>query len=441
MFERVGPELRQVIYTEVEMSSAWLMEKEEHTLPLIYAAALGLDPSATLSIPYFYSYATHYRLNLADTDKYFLTVCLLLLTSELNLCICPPYSVESRFIYTPARRCVFRKVMGWFMESVDAAFLCNCAEELVAEFIAEKELHAHLPDEITQQVAALGPAEYHKQATTSDVSIFDRILGKILSIGVSNPNYTHIALKYQYKGLKELPALNATLVISGWSSEADDIKNEWQGLTATGAVYGLVWEAGSFLSSAWKFVKGASPRVIRLVAKGVSKASPYAKTAVIGAVCVCLRDFTIACQNATITGKQLARHIQEHVFGFVPISLIGFSMGCRVIYYCLKELSRTSNKCYIQDVILLGGAAKNDPVLWDRLLKCVAGRAINVYSSRDDTLKYCYRSYMIFKPPPIGLGPVLCTRMENFDASGYITGHQDHRKHLAETLVQIRYLS
>ena len=78
-------------------------------------------------------------------------------------------------------------------------FLCNSAEELDAEFIAEKELHAHLPDEITQQVAAFGPAEYHKQATTSDVSIFHRIL----SIGISNPNYTHISLKYQYEGLKE----------------------------------------------------------------------------------------------------------------------------------------------------------------------------------------------------------------------------------------------
>ena len=219
------------------------------------------------------------------------------------------------------------------------------------------------------------------------------------------------------------------------------MKKEWQGLTATGAVYGLVWEAGSLLSSAWKFVKGASPRVIGLVAKGVSKASPYAKASAIVGISVCLRDFTIACQNATITGKQLARHIQENAFGFLPISLIGFSLGCRVIYYCLKELSRTSNKCYIQDVILLGGAAKNDPVLWDRLLKCIVGRAINVYSSRDDTLKYFYRSYMIFKPPPIGLGPVRFTRMENFDASRYITGHQDHRKHLAETLVQIRYLS
>ena len=428
------------MYTYIATNRAWLESKGEHTLVELYGAVFGLNSGDMLSTNDFYQYITYYRQNLEDTDKYFLTICLLLLTSELHLSICPPYAQESSFRYTPVRRCAFRSVIGLFFEYIDAAFLCNCAERQVADFIAERSLQAHLPDPITQEVASLGPAEHHLQSTAPvEILKFIGFFGKILSLVTSNPCITHTALKYEYKSLCKLSALSATVVISGWSSENDDLNEEWKGLKPSGAAYGLVWEAGTLFSSAVKAIEaGVTAAVPGLAVKAGVVAVVSAGLAGAGS---CLYDFVTGCQKAAFTGKELARHLQEHVFGFVPISLIGFSMGCRVIYYCLKELSKALPQCYIQDVILLGGAVKNDPMLWDRLLKCVAGRAVNVYSNQDGMLKKLYIIPMILKPPPIGIGPVLCMRMENFDASEYITGHQDHRKHLTETLARIGYIS
>ena len=151
-------------------------------------------------------------------------------------------------------------------------------------------------------------------------------------------------------------------------------------------------------------------------------------------------NFHRVCEKAKFAGKQLARHIASQAFGLGPVSLIGFSLGARVIYYALKTLSELAeSRVFIQDVILLGGAVQNDANTWAELLTQVAGRAINVYSRHDLVLKGVYSLAMLGKSRPVGQGPVPCCGMQNFDASSYVKGHKEHTRKLAKTLQILQY--
>lgn len=48
--------------------------------------------------------------------------------------------------------------------------------------------------------------------------------------------------------------------------------------------------------------------------------------------------WTIALQQAIKAGKVLAKILAERDQGQRPVTLIGYSMGARVIYYCLRAL-------------------------------------------------------------------------------------------------------
>jgi hypothetical protein len=152
-----------------------------------------------------------------------------------------------------------------------------------------------------------------------------------------------------------------------------------------------------------------------------------------------ISDFKTGCHQAKFAGTQLARLIINQGFGQGPVNIVGFSLGCRVAYYVCKELARIApGKHIIHNLLLLGGAAKNDPAKWDIALGCVAGRAINVYSQQDSVLYWLYQVVMFHQPAPIGLGPIRSDRFENFDATSYIAGHQEHRTRLSETLIRVQ---
>eukprot|EP01083_Nonionella_stella_P210901 763079_1 len=50
--------------------------------------------------------------------------------------------------------------------------------------------------------------------------------------------------------------------------------------------------------------------------------------------------WTLAIERADLAGIELARSLLESQAGHRPVVLIGFSMGARTVYFCLKELAR-----------------------------------------------------------------------------------------------------
>ncbi|CAJ0963123.1 unnamed protein product [Ranitomeya imitator] len=76
-----------------------------------------------------------------------------------------------------------------------------------------------------------------------------------------------------------------------------------------------------------------------------------------------------------------------------PVTLIGFSLGARVIYFCLQELAQEAGaEGIIEDVVLLGAPVEGDVKKWQPLTRVVAGRIINGYCRGDWLLSFVYRS-------------------------------------------------
>merc|ERR1719383_111268 len=111
--------------------------------------------------------------------------------------------------------------------------------------------------------------------------------------------------------------------------------------------------------------------------------------------------------RSTLAGKQLAHVLLAREQGKRPVSLIGFSLGARVIYSCLEELlllSRTDSSgrpCHndsngpfgiVENVVILGAPLPGDAASWKHVTKVVAGRVINGYCRSDWMLKFLYRT-------------------------------------------------
>ena len=75
------------------------------------------------------------------------------------------------------------------------------------------------------------------------------------------------------------------------------------------------------------------------------------------------------------------------------MSLIGFSLGARVIFFCLEELaSRKDSEGIVENVILLGAPVSAAPERWAKILPIVSGKVVNGYCNDDWLLKFLYRT-------------------------------------------------
>lgn len=147
-------------------------------------------------------------------------------------------------------------------------------------------------------------------------------------------------------------------------------------------------------------------------------------------------SFKKSAKQAEVTGIILARLISQKIFGDACISLVGFSLGTRVIYSCLQELDRLSIH-QIHDVILLGGAAPLNLKNWEICRSVVKGRLINAYSKTDKILSILY-TFSIFEKP-IGNNEIPVEGIENFDVTHLASGHKKYRKTLDRILELIKY--
>ena len=86
-------------------------------------------------------------------------------------------------------------------------------------------------------------------------------------------------------------------------------------------------------------------------------------------------------------GKYLAYIINSReIFKFQTINIIGFSMGCNVIKYCLLELNKLNCNEIINNIIFLGGCINLKMEKYPEIFRNVAGKIVNVYSRADVTL-------------------------------------------------------
>lgn len=151
--------------------------------------------------------------------------------------------------------------------------------------------------------------------------------------------------------------------------------------------------------------------------------------------------WTVSLDRANSAGLILADSLIERNLGTRPITFVGYSLGSRVIFSCLKELSRKGAYGLVQNVFLFGSpvVAKKDEYLKARSI--VAGRFVNGYATNDWILGYLFRLTSGGIGAVAGLAPVGCVPdVENIDVTELVPGHMSYRTAMPRLLRHVGWI-
>lgn len=133
--------------------------------------------------------------------------------------------------------------------------------------------------------------------------------------------------------------------------------------------------------------------------------------------------WSVGMVRADKAGAVLADAIINKVQGERGITLIGYSLGARMIYTCLMSLAEKRAFGLVENVVMMGTPAPSDAHVWCALRSVVAGRLVNVYSESDYILGFLYRTSSV-QYGVAGLQRIQGTDgVENVDVSDKVSGH------------------
>jgi hypothetical protein len=133
--------------------------------------------------------------------------------------------------------------------------------------------------------------------------------------------------------------------------------------------------------------------------------------------------FSVTMNRADKAGLVLADALINKAQGERPVTLIGYSVGARLIYSCLMSLAERRAFGLVENVILMGAPCPSDDAPWRTMRSVVAGRLINVYSENDYILGFLYRTFNI-QYGVAGLQEVEHVKgIENINVSDMVSGH------------------
>lgn len=147
-----------------------------------------------------------------------------------------------------------------------------------------------------------------------------------------------------------------------------------------------------------------------------------------------------ALDRAKSAGSVLADVLIKRHLGVRPITLIGFSLGARVIFYALLELAKQNAFGIVQDVFLLGATVTAPQKTWLKVRSVVSGRFVNAYARSDWVLNYLFRATGGGLSTVAGLRPVQnVPGIENVDITDKISGHMSYRTFMPLILDQLGF--
>ncbi|KAI8884986.1 DUF726-domain-containing protein [Backusella circina FSU 941] len=140
-----------------------------------------------------------------------------------------------------------------------------------------------------------------------------------------------------------------------------------------------------------------------------------------------------ALDRAKLAGLILADTLMNRNLGARPVTLVGFSLGARVIFYCLLELARVKAFGLVENVALFGTPVSVSDSKWRECTTVVSGRFINGYATNDWLLGFLFRTSTAGLGNIAGLHSLLDVggkregRIQNLDCTDLIGGHLSYR--------------
>ncbi|KAI1268454.1 DUF726-domain-containing protein [Xylariaceae sp. FL1019] len=235
------------------------------------------------------------------------------------------------------------------------------------------------------------------------------------------------------KDQTDVHRLRVAIGVSGWLSDESEVTSPWKVIGDTQEAFALRFEVESLkrlgnslraliTSVAWKVAKS---EIIKRTVFAALMAGLW-PLSLTNAGKIIDNPWTVANQRAQKAGEVLAEALINKAQGERPVTLVGYSLGAKVIYVCLQQLARRKAFGLVENVVLCGAPTPSNSADWRRIRSVVTGRVVNAYSTQDYILAFLYRSSSI-QFGVAGLHPIAVKGVENINASDTVEGHTLYR--------------
>ncbi|KAH7399478.1 hypothetical protein BKA66DRAFT_565549 [Pyrenochaeta sp. MPI-SDFR-AT-0127] len=270
------------------------------------------------------------------------------------------------------------------------------------------------------------------------------------TVGVRAANRRTGAVKtFEYRPLHNNKRTHLIITLAGWmNGKVDDVRLPYSTVDPVmGDIYSVLWEPEMLRSM------GATINILATEAltQGLQQVlGGTVLTALMAAMTLPLaltklsylidNPWVVSQARADMAGLILADSLMDRNLGTRPVTLVGFSLGSRVIFSCLRELASRGAFGLVQNVYMFGtpAVAKHDEYVKARAI--VPGRFVNGYATNDWILGYLFRATSGGVMRIAGLAPVQVPTIENVNVTELVPGHMAYRAAMPKLLREVGWI-
>ncbi|EPS27875.1 hypothetical protein PDE_02819 [Penicillium oxalicum 114-2] len=270
--------------------------------------------------------------------------------------------------------------------------------------------------------------------------------GSAIGMKASNRR-TGAVQTFEYRPLHNNKKLNLIVTVSGWmTGKVDDVRLPYSTVDPImGDLYSVLWEPEMLRSMGDTINILATEALTQGLQQVLGSTILMALMASIQLPLVLTKlaylidnPWNVSLARANAAGLVLADSLQDRNLGNRPVTLLGFSLGARVIFSCLKELAAKGAHGLVQNVYLFGSpvVASKDEYLKARSV--ISGQFVNGYSKNDWILGYLFRATSGGIMRVSGLAPIEgIPGLKNVDLTDTVNGHMDYRAAMPRILRKV----
>ncbi|KAF8424552.1 hypothetical protein EV426DRAFT_712363 [Tirmania nivea] len=268
--------------------------------------------------------------------------------------------------------------------------------------------------------------------------------------GKASLNRTAHVKTFEYRPLHNSKRVNLIITVSGWmSGKEDDVRLPFSTVDPLmGDLFSVLWEP-EMLKSMGQTINILATEVLTqslqqvlgstvLVALMASIQLPVVLTKL---SYLLDNPWSVSLDRAIAAGLILADSLIGRNLGVRPVTLVGYSLGARVIYSCLRELHRRHAYGLVQSVYMFGSPVVVKKDEYAKARTAVAGRFVNGYATNDWILGYLFRATSGGIGRVAGLAPIEDIEgVENVNVTDLVEGHMAYRQAIPKLLRRVGWI-
>ncbi|PWW78786.1 DUF726-domain-containing protein [Tuber magnatum] len=255
---------------------------------------------------------------------------------------------------------------------------------------------------------------------------------------------------FEYRPLHNAKRVNLIITVSGWMNGIeDDVRLPYSTVDPVmGDIFSILWEP-EMLRSMGQTINILATEVLTqslqqvlgstiLVALMASLQLPVVLTKL---SYLLDNPWSVSLDRANAAGLILADSLIHRNLGVRPVTLVGYSLGARMIYSCLRELQRHHAYGLVQNVFLFGSPVVVKQDEYAKAVSVVSGRFVNGFARNDWILGYLFRATSGGIGRVAGLAPIdNIVGVENVDVTELVNGHMAYRQAIPVLLRRVGWI-